>query len=452
MMGYPSAQELAEHLVCVGLANNFAALRAMAIEGIQKGHMNLHAKNIALAAGVPQYLSMDAVEYMKRRGRINKDSAKAFLTALDLYTELRTEDSKKNSQLPQNLSTFFLEFSIPALNEPIVLNIALESYAEKPIHISIEKEDITKLMPEDLNVRKKLFGDKGYEWLYSFFRELDLIRYAGAKGTPTDEEVMKSKYLCYKLKLLSILINLVAYNLVQMNYEKANQIFNMAKTDDLIPKVKKLLQGEDGALCYGFLLLIELTKIFEYNIEINLPFPNLRPILLSELYAIPRSHLVVYQMWQEAKQKTNFDFQKFLDGRRKRLCATMMLFCDSLILKSTELNENLLDILQKLGEIYEIECTLVRDLTKWTGSSKDANLYSYWLMTKGEFMNGEKDSLKLAFAKEVSEIANKLKVELFKGLDPSLIHQYKVTRSVIKHHYEIHDKYFPESEDPKPSL
>lgn len=34
MMGYPSAQELAEILLCVGLANNFAALRAMAVEGI----------------------------------------------------------------------------------------------------------------------------------------------------------------------------------------------------------------------------------------------------------------------------------------------------------------------------------------------------------------------------------------------------------------------------------
>ncbi|MBP0599684.1 hydroxymethylglutaryl-CoA reductase, degradative [Herbaspirillum sp. LeCh32-8] len=46
-----SAQELAEVAVAVGLAQNMAALRALATEGIQRGHMALHARNIALAAG-----------------------------------------------------------------------------------------------------------------------------------------------------------------------------------------------------------------------------------------------------------------------------------------------------------------------------------------------------------------------------------------------------------------
>src|SRR5450830_356514 len=46
-----SAQELAEIAVAVGLAQNMAALRALATEGIQRGHMALHARNIALAAG-----------------------------------------------------------------------------------------------------------------------------------------------------------------------------------------------------------------------------------------------------------------------------------------------------------------------------------------------------------------------------------------------------------------
>ena len=46
-----SAQELAEVAVAVGLAQNLGALRALATEGIQRGHMALHARNIALAAG-----------------------------------------------------------------------------------------------------------------------------------------------------------------------------------------------------------------------------------------------------------------------------------------------------------------------------------------------------------------------------------------------------------------
>jgi len=51
ILGVQSAQELAEVAVAVGLAQNMAALRALATEGIQKGHMALHARNIAIVAG-----------------------------------------------------------------------------------------------------------------------------------------------------------------------------------------------------------------------------------------------------------------------------------------------------------------------------------------------------------------------------------------------------------------
>ncbi len=45
------ASELAEIIVSVGLAQNLAALRALATEGIQRGHMSLHARQVAIAAG-----------------------------------------------------------------------------------------------------------------------------------------------------------------------------------------------------------------------------------------------------------------------------------------------------------------------------------------------------------------------------------------------------------------
>jgi hydroxymethylglutaryl-CoA reductase len=46
-----SAAELAQVIVSVGLAQNLAALRALATEGIQRGHMSLHARQVAVAAG-----------------------------------------------------------------------------------------------------------------------------------------------------------------------------------------------------------------------------------------------------------------------------------------------------------------------------------------------------------------------------------------------------------------
>jgi hydroxymethylglutaryl-CoA reductase len=51
LMGVTAAGELAEIIVSVGLAQNMAALRALATEGIQRGHMALHARQVAIAAG-----------------------------------------------------------------------------------------------------------------------------------------------------------------------------------------------------------------------------------------------------------------------------------------------------------------------------------------------------------------------------------------------------------------
>jgi len=63
LLGLSSANELAEIIVSVGLAQNLAALRALATEGIQKGHMSLHARQVAIAAGA----TGDDVERLARQ-------------------------------------------------------------------------------------------------------------------------------------------------------------------------------------------------------------------------------------------------------------------------------------------------------------------------------------------------------------------------------------------------
>lgn len=69
ILGVRSAQELAEIAVAVGLAQNLGALRALATEGIQRGHMALHARNIALLAGA----TGDEVDTIARRMAEEKD-------------------------------------------------------------------------------------------------------------------------------------------------------------------------------------------------------------------------------------------------------------------------------------------------------------------------------------------------------------------------------------------
>ena len=51
LLNVQHANELAEICVCAGLASNLAAMRALATEGIQRGHMGLHARQVAMAAG-----------------------------------------------------------------------------------------------------------------------------------------------------------------------------------------------------------------------------------------------------------------------------------------------------------------------------------------------------------------------------------------------------------------
>jgi len=85
IMGFPSTEQLAQVMVSVGLAQNFAAIRAMSIEGIQRGHMNLHAKNVAIQAGIPTELVNHAVSFMKTRNKINQKTAQQYLHSHDQF-------------------------------------------------------------------------------------------------------------------------------------------------------------------------------------------------------------------------------------------------------------------------------------------------------------------------------------------------------------------------------
>jgi hydroxymethylglutaryl-CoA reductase len=76
ILGVKTANEFGEVLAAVGLAQNLGALRALAHEGIQRGHMSLHAKNIAVAAGVPESLVERVAERMVQERKIRMDRAK----------------------------------------------------------------------------------------------------------------------------------------------------------------------------------------------------------------------------------------------------------------------------------------------------------------------------------------------------------------------------------------
>jgi hydroxymethylglutaryl-CoA reductase len=82
ILGVTSARELAAIIVSVGLAQNLAALRALATEGIQRGHMALHARQVAIAAGAQGREVDEVAQAMVRERAIRSDRAAELLAAL----------------------------------------------------------------------------------------------------------------------------------------------------------------------------------------------------------------------------------------------------------------------------------------------------------------------------------------------------------------------------------
>jgi len=79
LMGVKTANELAEIIVSVGLAQNMAALRALATEGIQRGHMSLHARQVAIAAGASGELIEKVAAQMVVEKTVRIDKAEELL-------------------------------------------------------------------------------------------------------------------------------------------------------------------------------------------------------------------------------------------------------------------------------------------------------------------------------------------------------------------------------------
>ena len=79
ILGVKTANEFAEVLAAVGLAQNLGALRALANEGIQRGHMSLHARNIAVAAGATDELIDFVAQKMVEEHKIRMDRAKELI-------------------------------------------------------------------------------------------------------------------------------------------------------------------------------------------------------------------------------------------------------------------------------------------------------------------------------------------------------------------------------------
>jgi hydroxymethylglutaryl-CoA reductase len=94
ILGVKTARELGEVMAAVGLAQNMAALRALAAEGIQKGHMSLHARNIASMAGAQGDMIDLVASRMVADHKIRLDRAREILVELSKSKETSASQKK----------------------------------------------------------------------------------------------------------------------------------------------------------------------------------------------------------------------------------------------------------------------------------------------------------------------------------------------------------------------
>ena len=90
--GVDSAQELAMIAACAGMASNFSALRALATVGIQRGHMALHARSVAIAAGARGELVEIVAAEIHEAGQVTVEAARAALRRLAPDADLQAAE------------------------------------------------------------------------------------------------------------------------------------------------------------------------------------------------------------------------------------------------------------------------------------------------------------------------------------------------------------------------
>ena len=132
-----SARELAEVMGAVGLAQNFAALRALASEGIQHGHMTLHARSVATAAGATAEIFDAVVERLIESGQIKVWRAR------EIIAEVQGQSvSKKSTKRNRTQSLSAGHGKIILLGEHAVVYGRHAIAAPVPLAIQAQIEDI----------------------------------------------------------------------------------------------------------------------------------------------------------------------------------------------------------------------------------------------------------------------------------------------------------------------
>ncbi len=174
ILGVKSARELMEVMGAVGLAQNFAAIRALSTEGIQRGHMSLHARTVANAAGATPDIFEEVVERLIESGEIKVWKAEEIIKEIRQRRERAKTKTLESKAIPQTMAAGYGKVIL--LGEHAVVYGAHALAAPIPLAIQARVEDSgngVHLVIPRWGVEEKL--RRGEDHQYSIYQSLDLI-------------------------------------------------------------------------------------------------------------------------------------------------------------------------------------------------------------------------------------------------------------------------------------
>ena len=336
IMNLESATELSGVMAAVGLAQNFSALKALSTDGIQKGHMTLHARNVVKAADAPHEIFDDVLEELLISGEIKVWKAKEIVQNLTKREPVKTE-----------------EFDAVTMGKAILLGEHSVVYGRHavavpvPLNIRVNIEDADEgvlLMIPSWGVEYRL--DKKPEERQSFEKPAALIL-----------EEMNLTHTGMKIEVFSDIprgMGLGGSAVMAVSIIKAlNHHFQMNLSDEEINKLayesEKIAHGNPSGIdntiaTYGYPIIYRKSDpILRERLQINKPFDLILAFSKSEgLTAKTVAH--VRSQWKENREMYEGVFDDI----------------DAIVLKGIQAIQN--NDIKQLGELMNFNQGLLNTL------------------------------------------------------------------------------------------
>jgi hydroxymethylglutaryl-CoA reductase len=277
VLGIKSARELAEVMCAVGLAQNFAAIRALSTTGIQRGHMALHARSVAAAAEAPPEIFEAVVDRLIEDGEIKVWRAKEIVAELlareALHQAARTGAPAGPEGVGYGKLILFGEHAVVygrhALAAPVALAMrATAAEADSGMQLLIPQWNMSEFYAYDAEPRHSLqrtlrliLGRLGLEGRGVSIRvEAGVPRAMGLGGSAAlAVAVIRALNLRFELGLDDVAVNALAYEAEQIAHGRASGLDNAVATYGRPilfrrgepPAVRDVLVAEDTELVVG---------------------------------------------------------------------------------------------------------------------------------------------------------------------------------------------------------